>query len=191
MIKFIAEMRNPRRGHDAQGRLKRIHLDSVAEGYANYMAPMRVKRIEDDKLLNPETDTYLTPTWDEFVPFPMTWKIRFDGFGKSNYNDEQTNNPYGRVKTAPALPDYAPPWYQPKGPSSIGRTFGSTVVCICAEARTEAEAQHKAAQPSNGEEEEHSHQCPCFGYSKKSGPKHETAQLSTGCGLGDSHVHEY
>lgn len=201
MIKFIAEMRNPRRGHDTQGFLKKIHLDSIAEGYANYMAPMRVRRIGEqsklldekhakliftDKPLNPETDTYLTPTWDEFVPFPMTWKIRFDGFGKSNYKDDQTGNPYGRVRTAPTLPDYAPPWYQPKGPSSVGGTF-APAVCICAEAQAEAKAQHKAAQLPNGEEKEHSHHCPCLGHSKKSGPN--TAQLTTGCGLGDSHVH--
>ncbi|KAK7981309.1 hypothetical protein PG996_008998 [Apiospora saccharicola] len=82
MTRFAAQMRNPRRGHDAQGRLKRIPLDSTREGYAHFMAPERldwiqrqqVKGLEDgdeiwiDYVLQPKTDTYLTPTWDEFVP---------------------------------------------------------------------------------------------------------------------------
>ncbi|KAK2678791.1 hypothetical protein RAB80_003972 [Fusarium oxysporum f. sp. vasinfectum] len=46
MIKFVAQMKNPRRGHDAQGKLKKINLDSTPEGYANYMAPGRVSWIE-------------------------------------------------------------------------------------------------------------------------------------------------
>ncbi|KAG5783073.1 hypothetical protein H9Q73_003265 [Fusarium xylarioides] len=127
MIKFVAQMKNPRRGHDAQGKLKKINLDSTPEGYANYMAPGRVSWIQQQakKLkgpgeaedivtkgnLRPETDTYLTLTWDEFVPFPMTWKIRFDGFGESDY--KVGTNDYGRVKTMPTLPDYCSPWYQP------------------------------------------------------------------------------
>lgn len=206
MIKFIAQMKNPRRGHDAQGRLKRIRLDSTPEGYANYMAPMRVswikeqvKRLKDkeadkiftDDILRPEADTYLTPTWDEFVPFPMTWKIRFDGFGESNYKVD--NNPYGRVKTTPTLPDFCPPWYQPQGASTVGGAF-APVVCVCADAEAEAEAEDEATQLPNGQagkekENKHEHHCPCLGHSKKKlEPK--TTQLSTGCGLSDNHVHK-
>lgn len=84
MIRTVAFMRNPRRGHDGQGRLKRVKYDSSAEGYSNYMAPMRMERIaqqtkltdrDTDKiytadLLRPSVDTYLTPEWDEYVPFP-------------------------------------------------------------------------------------------------------------------------
>ncbi|KAH7141556.1 putative prostaglandin G/H synthase 2/cyclooxygenase 2, pgh2/cox2 [Dactylonectria estremocensis] len=204
MVKFIAQMKNPRRGHDAQGRLKRILLDSTLEGYANYMAPMRVdwikeqvKRLKDkeadkiftDNILRPEADTYLTPTWDEFVPFPMTWKIRFDGFGQSNY--KMDNHPYGKVKTTPTLPDFCPPWYQPQGPSTVGGVF-DPVVCICADA--EVEAKDEAAQLPNGEagkekEKKHEHHCPCLGHLKKKlEPK--TAQLSTGCGLSDNYMHK-
>ncbi|KAI8630354.1 heme peroxidase-domain-containing protein [Xylariaceae sp. FL1651] len=202
MIKFIAQMKNPRRGHEAQGKLKRIRLDSVAEGYANYMAPMRVRwikeqatrlekkeaeKISTDGILRPEADTYLTPTWDEFVPFPMTWKIRFDGFGKSDYS--VGDNPYGKVKTAPTLPDFCPPWYQPQGPSTVGGTF-APVVCICAD----AEAKDEAVQLLNREagkdtEKQHDYHCPCLGHSKIS-LKPETTQLSTGCGLIHSHVHK-
>ena len=84
MIKTIAQMKNVRRGHDAQGRLKKINIDSSDEGYSNFMAPMRMRRIsrqvdmvEDDtddiytrEILRPATDTYLTAEWDEMVPFP-------------------------------------------------------------------------------------------------------------------------
>lgn len=45
MIKVLAQMKNLRRGHDAQGRLKKINIDSTYEGYANFMAPMRMKKI--------------------------------------------------------------------------------------------------------------------------------------------------
>lgn len=86
MIKIFAQMRDARRGHDAQGRVKKIKLDASAEGYTNYMAPMRIQRISKqvemlndpkksneiytDKVLQPATETYLTAEWDEMVPFP-------------------------------------------------------------------------------------------------------------------------
>lgn len=90
MIKVIAQMRNPRRGHDAQGRLKRVNLDKFNEGYANFMAPMRMDKIAclaktderyraiyDGDVLKPATDTFLTPEWDEMVPFPNS-KLHFE-----------------------------------------------------------------------------------------------------------------
>lgn len=86
MIKMVARMKNARRGHDAQGRVKKVRLDASAEGYTNYMAPMRIQAIAqkvdllDDKtlaeeiytskLLKPEIETYLTAEWNEMVPFP-------------------------------------------------------------------------------------------------------------------------
>lgn len=143
MVKLIALMQNPRRGHDAQGKLKKIHLGWTAEGYSNFMAPMRMDRIAEqvrhisgsdkdkgiftEDVLKPETDTYLTPSWDEMVPFPMTWKIRFDGFGKSDYGTD-----YARIKS-PYVPDFAPPWYQPQGASHTGGSWAD-VACICASA---------------------------------------------------------
>ena len=93
MIKVLAQMKNLRRGHDAQGKLKKFKLDYSYEGYSNFVAPMRMKEIalkaldlklkkpEDaalaeevftDKVLKPETDTYMTPEWDEMVPFPTS-----------------------------------------------------------------------------------------------------------------------
>ncbi|KAI9667934.1 MAG: hypothetical protein M1821_000754 [Bathelium mastoideum] len=151
MVKFIAQMKNPRRGHDAQGRLKKVNLHWTAEGYSNFMAPLRMERIAEQvkrlppndpdkniftmEVLKPETDTYLTPSWDEMVPFPMTWKIRFDGFGKSDYSaDGRPANPYGMLRSA-WLPDDAPPWYQPQGVSHIGGSFAD-VACTCANLET-------------------------------------------------------
>ena len=91
MIKAAAQMKNLRRGNDTQGYLKRINLDSSTEGYSNFMAPLRMKMVEadakyarehsnaqdvdkvfDTRILRPSTDTYLTPEWDEFVPFPTS-----------------------------------------------------------------------------------------------------------------------
>ncbi|KAF5227413.1 hypothetical protein FAUST_11784 [Fusarium austroamericanum] len=189
MIKFVAQMRNPRRGHDTQGHLKKINLDPVYEGYANFMARKRVKWIEQqvnnmdntkkakaiftDKVLRPKTDTYLTPSWDEFVPFPMTWKIRFDGFGESNYADPK--NPYGKV-VSKNLSLNSPPWYQPQGPSDHGGAFAGTV-CVC------APSANKEVVVNGQGGDVHQHNCPCVG-GKKEGHQPLTVQLSTGCGFG-------
>ena len=137
-------MRNPRRGHDAQGRLKKVRIDASAEGYSNYMAPMRIARISEDvrklkdqeeaqsiytkDLLRPETDTYLSAEWNEMVPFPNTWKIRFDGFGRSDYSSDK-GGAYGKLRQM-AVPDDSPPFYQPKGASHTGGTFAD-VSCVC------------------------------------------------------------
>jgi len=201
MIRFVAQMRNPRRGRDTQGRLKRVRLDDTPEGYANYMAPMRVKWIRKqaervggaegrliytDQLLKPRSVTYLTPTWDEFVPFPMTWKIRFDGFGRSDYSDGP-GKPYGKVATVRRRWDYLPPWYQPQGPSTVGGTF-ATLACICAGAGAESKSTKPGvgadSKKAGGQVEQDKPHCPCLGHhhsEKKFAP--QPVQLTTGCGL--------
>lgn len=198
MVKFFAQMKNARRGHDAQGQLKKITLGWTAEGYSNFMAPMRMdwiaeqverlpkndknKNIFTDEILRPETDTYLTPNWDEMVPFPMTWKIRYDGFGESDYRSEPTDedlegHPYGKVRPM-ELPRWArsyPPWYQPQGPSHVGGTFAD-VSCVCAAAQAAGTAASGAAG--------HESHCPCVGPAKTMpAPDTSHVQLSTGCGL--------
>ncbi|KAH7329412.1 putative prostaglandin G/H synthase 2/cyclooxygenase 2, pgh2/cox2 [Stachybotrys elegans] len=212
MIKFVAQMKDVRRGHDAQGRLKKVRIDQTTEGYSNYMAPMRVRSIRErvkglqpghadkdiftDEVLKPAADTYLTPTWDEMVPFPMTWKIRFDGFGQSNYRVD--SHPYGRVHTS-VLPDHVPPFYQPQGPSTTGGTFaGPACICAAAKAATDAKAKKRAEEnaarvargeaPLKGELEDAKY-CVCFGpqkdknKEKKEGKEVKPVQLSTGCSL--------
>lgn len=192
MIKFVALMKNPRRGHDTQGRLKKILVDETQEGYANFMAPERIKWISkhapqeiwDKHKLTPETDAYLTPSWDEFVPFPMTWKIRFDGFGKSHYED---------IKTTPPVPDSVPPWYQPQGASTVGGTF-ATVECVCAgvhhvaeddgKDKTDRPAQHDAGQAVTGDQVKQEQQCPCLGHPKEKKKRFRHAGPSIGCGGG-------
>ncbi|KAI1329875.1 heme peroxidase-domain-containing protein [Xylariaceae sp. FL0255] len=155
MIKVVAQMKNLRRAHHSQGKLKKIRIDSSYEGYSNYMAPMRMDKIRHDvqtekarledertksdadtktidtrlgelhalfteKILRPVADTYLTAEWDEMIPFPTTWKVRFDGFGVSKYGGDnhltQQDDP---------MPDDQPPWYQPDGPSSDGGSFAT------------------------------------------------------------------
>lgn len=137
MIKVLAQMKNLRRGHDTQGKLKKINIDQTYEGYANFMAPDRMEKIRcevekantkagnkifDERILKPRTETYLTPEWDEMIPFPTTWKIRFNGYGPSDYD-------YSSLIT-PRIPN--DPLYQPQGASHYGGSFAD-VICICNE----------------------------------------------------------
>ena len=72
MIKVLCQLKNLRRGHDTQGKLKKIRVDQTSEGYANFMAPMRVedtrreaKRQKTDKsngLI--KTDSYQAKAWE-------------------------------------------------------------------------------------------------------------------------------
>jgi hypothetical protein len=98
LVRALAQMKNLRRGHDRQGRPKKVRIDGSYEGYSNYMAPMRIKEIEvqvgreleqarkdkdtkrveelkgifTTKVLKPMTDTHMTPEWDEYIPFPTS-----------------------------------------------------------------------------------------------------------------------
>ncbi|KAM0355122.1 hypothetical protein ACHAPU_000982 [Fusarium lateritium] len=148
MVKVLAQLKNLRRGHDTQGVSKKISIDSSSVGYANYMAPMRLdeirKKVNDAKqsreltnaevedvspsqIRKPVTVTYLTSEWDEMVPFPTTWKLRFDGYGISNYE----KNDWEVLKVF-KIPDDIQPFYQPNGPSHLGGSF-ATPVCVCHE----------------------------------------------------------
>jgi hypothetical protein len=185
MIRTIAQMRNPRRGHDAQGHVKKVNLDDSSEGYSNYMAPMRVARISqqvdmidgntDDiyskKILRPATDTYLTAEWDEFVPFPNTWKIRFDGFGKSDYSKAKES--FGALKQPKINIDAlaAPPFYQPKGPSCYGGSFAD-MVCVCNQPGKECHCKDANAGDA------------AAASMKVQIPAGHEVSISTGCGVG-------
>ncbi|RGP79400.1 heme peroxidase [Fusarium longipes] len=146
MVKVLAQLKNLRRGHDTQGVSKKVSIDASSVGYANYMAPMRLEEIklkvkqarEEKKLTEeqleaifpseirkPATATYLTTEWDEMVPFPTTWKLRFDGYGISDYS----KNDFEVLKVF-KIPDDIQPFYQPNGPSHIGGSF-ATPVCVC------------------------------------------------------------
>jgi hypothetical protein len=185
MIKIFAQMKNARRGNDTQGRVKRVKLDASAEGYTNYMAPMRIQRISKQvellksakideevariaeniytgKLMKPETETFLTAEWDEMVPFPNTWKIRFDGFGKSNYDADVNGvfQKFGKLRE-PEIPDDAPPYYQPRGASHTGGTFAD-VACACS-----TPGHKNEAVPA-----------------KTVTPAEQEPTVSTGCGMG-------
>ncbi len=198
MIKTVAQMKNPRRGHEAQGRLKKVNIDSSAEGYSNFMAPMRISRISrqvemikedadkmakrkvdmiyNDKILRPATDTYLTAEWDEFVPFPNTWKIRFDGFGKSNYGNDLGK--FGILKQA-RIPEDAlamPPFYQPPGASQYGGSFAD-IVCVC---NTPGKVCHYKDTAQKGTDTGHEE---VGDMPKKQSPAEMGTLISTGCGI--------
>lgn len=170
MIKVLAQLKDLRRGHDTQGQLKKIALDSSHATYTNFMAPQRIRHINAqvkakiaeaeakaakvgeanvaeakaadgketnkpmtpeelrkaynlDRLRCPATDTYMTPEWDEMIPFPTTWKIRFNGFGESTYGGEQLP-----LLQSVKLPDDFPPFYElPGGPSRTGGSLGEPI----------------------------------------------------------------
>ena len=48
MVKVMAQTKDLRRGHDSQGKVKRIEIDQTSEGYANFMGPGRVQEIKHD-----------------------------------------------------------------------------------------------------------------------------------------------
>ncbi|KAL8789579.1 MAG: hypothetical protein Q9195_006756 [Heterodermia aff. obscurata] len=93
-------------------------------------------KVFNTKILKPKADTYLTAEWDEMIPFPTTWKVRFDGYGRSDYGGA------GLPLLRPdPQPDSFPPFYQPQGPSHWGGTFADGVP-----KETPANAQKAIAQ---------------------------------------------
>jgi hypothetical protein len=112
MVKILAQLKNLRRGHDTQGVSKKVSIDASRVGYANYMAPMRLKEIElkikearknkelteeqleaifPSEVRKPATATYLTTEWDEMVPFP-TSKFNYTTNHKIHANEPQLGN---------------------------------------------------------------------------------------------------
>ncbi|KAL6712910.1 hypothetical protein ACLMJK_009465 [Lecanora helva] len=81
-------------------------------------------RVFSPKVLKPKQDTYLTASWDEMVPFPTTWKLRFEGYGASTYKSAKDPEVprYPKLRPDP-VPDNFPPFYQPSGTSHYGGTF--------------------------------------------------------------------
>ena len=170
MIKVLAQMKNLRRGHDTQGQLKIIKIDQAYEGYANFMAPGRMEEIrrvtkstpeeergkdglakKPDYILEPVSETYLTPEWDEMVPFPSSksnlsgpsrgvyvsnlsepkaWKLRFDGYGVSDYSKIPLDQNLVPIELL----------YTSQGPSHYGGTFADTA-CICNEVGKECKCK--------------------------------------------------
>jgi hypothetical protein len=195
MIRTIAQMKSARRGHDTQGHLKKVNIDSSAEGYSNYMAPMRMQRVSsqfnqmppeaqntyrhtyNEEILRPATDTYLTTEWDEFTPFPNTWKIRFDGFGKSDYSKDKDE--YGLLHQLKIPVDAlaGPPWYQPQGPSHYGGTFAD-VSCVCNVPGKECHCKDPLSKEGKSEEKDGQKQKPL------TAAETHTLTFSKGCGVG-------
>lgn len=175
MIKVLAQLKDLRRGHTAQGHLKKIALDSSYATYTNFMAPQRIRQINTqvrakiaeakeaadlttaeklkktynlDRLRCPATDTYMTPEWDEMIPFPTTWKVRFNGFGKSTYGGEDWP-----LLQSTLVPDDFPPFYElPGGPSHTGGSFGDPIYPCPAKHQEELASRKKHEEHvSNGE----------------------------------------
>ncbi|KAL8813523.1 MAG: hypothetical protein Q9200_000197 [Gallowayella weberi] len=80
-------------------------------------------KVFSEDVLKPQAETYLSAEWDEMIPFPTTWKVRFDGYGPSEYRDNDDQPRLCMLQPDPQ-PDSSPPWYQPQGASHYGGTFG-------------------------------------------------------------------
>ncbi|KAF3937371.1 hypothetical protein ABW19_dt0205244 [Dactylella cylindrospora] len=142
MFKVMGQMNLLRQGHDSQGRLKSINNSPSYGNLANRIAPKDLKlkmvdlrkRAQDEKNANkgnpsyifesfdtqPESYTYLTPEWDETMPFPNTMKVRFNGYGEGVWmygdNSEQSHG-IGSLWT-------------PQGPSHTGGVWAAKK-CPC------------------------------------------------------------
>lgn len=57
--------------------------------------------------------------------YPIAWKLRFNGYGVSDYSNDDW-----AVLRVYKLRDDIQPMYQPKGPSDVGGSF-ATPVCVC------------------------------------------------------------
>lgn len=67
MLKHIAKLKDVRVAHDTLGRLKRVKTQNSLEGF-------------------------MTITWDQVVPFPTTWSIRYNGEGRGVYTGKDNAN---------------------------------------------------------------------------------------------------
>ncbi|TVY75386.1 hypothetical protein Focb16_v005192 [Fusarium oxysporum f. sp. cubense] len=133
MIKVLAQLQNLHCGNDSQGDSKKVSIHASSVGYANYMASMRLKKIELKvkeakksrvlqmrKLIRLSLRKLASLLQRRTVLLSRTrWSIcqlmRFDGYGVSNYS---ANNweALGVFKVANDIQ----PFYQPNGPSHIG-----------------------------------------------------------------------
>ena len=206
MIKVLAQLKDLRRGHDTQGYLKKIALDSSYATYSNFMAPQRIRQINAqvkaqidqaikadklteaevlkktynlDRLRYPATDTYMTPEWDEMIPFPTTWKVRFNGFGKSTYGGEQLP-----LLKPTMMPDDFPPFYElPGGLSHTGGSFGEPVYPY--PAKNQEEPASKKKVEDNGPNADGGSDAGDSAIAiEDGGHKELPAGVTNGCGIG-------
>jgi len=143
VFKVLGQMKWLRQGHDSQGRLKVVNNSPSYKNIANRMAPRDIKEIlpklrakaeeENDKHkgdkdyiaesfdTQPESSTYLTPEWDETLPFPNTMKVRFNGYGEGVWIYGDNSDQSHGIMTL----------YAPEGPSHTGGTW-AIAKCPCA-----------------------------------------------------------
>ena len=146
----LATLRNLRRGHGPQGHLQRITVPLINESPTTYPAPERLDNISRDIKTQPAsihnsplatnqntnqhntkhhkspfqpltTTSFLTPNWDELLPLPTTWKVRFDGFGWSDYGGRETL-PLLKPPDTEMMDDIAPFYEEPGCLSSLHRS---------------------------------------------------------------------
>ena len=104
MLKYLARLRDLRVAHDKLGRLKRAKAPHGGENY-------------------------LSVTWDQLVPLPTTWNLRFTGEGRGVYagpdNADQghgSNMVYKQPAVVPAGGSFVSGSGAEVSPGSLGLT---------------------------------------------------------------------
>ncbi|KAK6343416.1 hypothetical protein TWF730_011005 [Orbilia blumenaviensis] len=132
MFKTLGRMKYLRQGHDSQGRLKSVNNNPSYGHLANRMAPkvfkanmaklkVRARETGGKESFDtaPESYTYLTPEWDETMPFPNTMKIRFNGYGKGVWiYGDNSDQSHGIISL-----------WAPQGPSHTGGSWAPKCAC--------------------------------------------------------------
>ena len=70
------------------------------------------------------------------------WKVRFDGFGKSDYGGDNFSDLHKVFDTSTIE---QPPWYQPQGPSHTGGSF-AIPICVCSVQGQECKCKDEQAK---------------------------------------------
>ncbi|KAF3908286.1 hypothetical protein AA313_de0206127 [Arthrobotrys entomopaga] len=151
MFKILGQLKYLRQGHDSQGRLKTVNNSPSYGHLANRMSPRDFRatmtglrqRAETNNTGEsfdraPDSYTYLTPEWDETLPFPNTMKVRFNGYGKGVWiwgdNSDQSHSIMSL--------------YAPQGPSHTGGTWGTK--CPCGDGNCKCALNVKASSAALG-----------------------------------------
>ncbi|KAF3903067.1 hypothetical protein ABW21_db0201283 [Orbilia brochopaga] len=164
MFKVMGQMKLLRQGHDSQGRLKAVNNSPSYGNLANRLAPSKFRvalgqlqeRARKENTgesfdTQPESYTYMTPEWDETMPFPNTMKVRFNGYGKGVWIFGDNSDQSHSIMTL----------YAPQGASHTGGTWGNK--CPCGQGNCRCASDIKARVEALEKHDEEHHESPQWG----------------------------
>ncbi|KAK6346772.1 hypothetical protein TWF696_006881 [Orbilia brochopaga] len=158
MFKVMGQMKFLRQGHDSQGRLKAVNNSPSYGNLANRLAPSKFRaalaslreRARKENTgesfdTQPESYTYMTPEWDETMPFPNTMKVRFNGYGKGVWIYGDNSDQSHSIMTL----------YSPQGASHTAGTWGNRCPCGQGNCRCALDIKARVAALEKHDEEHH------------------------------------